>query len=75
MKLSNSVWLLAIALAAVAMVATGSNSTFQGTHPMPTGGGGHLLAQGTHPMPTGGGGHLLAQGTHPMPTGGGGHLA
>ncbi len=62
MKLRNPVWLLTIALAAVAMVATGSSSTFQGTHPMPPGSGGHLVAQGTHPMPPGSGGHLVAQG-------------
>jgi len=83
MKLNKCLWLLPIALAAVAMVAAGQVSAvvsqqlvFQGTHPSPTGGGGgHLVAQGTHPSPTGGGGgHLVAQGTHPSPTGGGGHL-
>ena len=81
MKLSNSMWLLSIALAAVAMAATGQVSksapqqfAFQGGHPMPTGGGGGGVAfQGGHPMPTGGGGGGVAfQGGHPMPTGGGG---
>jgi hypothetical protein len=42
---------------------------YQGTNPMPGGGGGHF--QGTNPMPGGGGGHF--QGTNPMPGGGGGH--
>ena len=82
MKLSKCLWLLPIALAAVAMMATGQGSivvppriAFQGTHPMPPGSGGHLVAQGTHPMPPGSGGHLVAQGTHPMPPGSGGHLS